>query len=99
MRRVHGTIGFRRFEQLLLGQHLAVEELHRIFTRRLRRVRQARVVPAEVLFTARVGGGHHVARVSSEVEERMLENLARMIAGSELGDGVMHGLVLLVFDL
>ncbi len=88
-----------RFEQLLLGQHLAVEELHRVFALCLRRVRQARVVPAEVLFPARVGGGHHVARVGGEVEERMLENLPRMVAGGELRDGIMHGLVLLVFQL
>ena len=90
-----------RFEQLVLRQHLAVEELHRVFAAILGDgfIRQARVVPAEVLFPARVGGGHHVAGVGGEVEERMLENLACVVAGGELRDGVMHGLVLLVFQL
>ncbi len=62
-------------------------------------VRQSRVVPAEILFSAWVGGGHHVACVGGKVKERMLENLARMVASGELRDGIMHVLVLLVFQL
>ena len=88
-----------RFQQLLFGQHLAVKELDRVFARVCARVGQSRVVPAEVLLAARVGGGHHVAGVGGEIEERMLENLARMVAGGELRDGIMHVLVLLVLQL
>ena len=88
-----------RLEQLLLGQHLAVKELHRIFVRVGGRVGQPHVVPAEVLLPARVGGGHHVAGVGGEVEERMPENLVCVVAGGELRDGVMHVLVLLVLQL
>ena len=65
----------------------------------MRRVGQARVVPAEVFLPARVGGGHHVAGVGGEVEERMLEDLAGVVAGGELRHGVMHVLVLLVLQL
>ncbi len=89
----------KRFEQLLLGQHFAIKKLDGIFTFRLRRIRQASVVPAEVLFTARVGGGHHVACVGSKVKKRVLEDLTRMVAGGELRHRVMHGLVFLVFQL
>ncbi len=65
----------------------------------MRRVGQPHVVPAEVLLPARVGGGHHVAGVGGEVEERMLENLARVVARGELRHGVMHVLILLVLQL
>ena len=56
-------------------------------------------MPAEVLLAARIGGGHHVARVGGEVEERMLEDLAGVVAGGELRHGVMHVLVGLVLQL
>ena len=56
-------------------------------------------MPAEVLDTARIGRGHHVAGVGGEVEERVLEDLAGVVAGRELRHGVMHVLVLLVLDL
>ena len=56
-------------------------------------------MPAEVLLAARVGRGHHVAGVGGEVEERMLEDLARVVARRELRHGVMHVLVLLVLQL
>ena len=82
-----------------LRQHLAVKELDRILVRIRGRVGQPHVVPAEVLLPARVGGGHHVAGVGGEVEERMLENLVRVVAGGELRHGVMHVLVLLVLQL
>ena len=56
-------------------------------------------MPAEVLLPARVGRGHHVAGVGGEVEKRVLENLARVVARGELRHGVMHVLILLVLQL
>ena len=89
----------QRLQQLVLGQHLAVKELDRIFVRVGGHIGQAHVVPAEVLLPARIGGGHHVAGIGGEVEERMLENLVRVVAVGELLDGVMHVLVRLVLQL
>ena len=65
----------------------------------LRLVGQARIVPAEILFPARIGCGHNVAGIGGDVKKRMLENLACMVTGGELRHGVMHVLVLLVFQL
>lgn len=86
-------------QQLLFGQHLAIEELDRVFVRVRGRVHQPHVVPAEVLLAARIGRGHHIARIGGEVEEGVRENLVRVVAGGELCDGVMHVLVGFVFDL
>ena len=89
----------QRLQQLVLRQHFAVEELDRIFVGIRGRVGQPHVVPAEVLFPARVGGGHHVAGVGGEVEERMLENLRCVVAPGELRHRVMHVLIRLVLQL
>ena len=90
----------QRLQQLVLRQHLAVEELDRVFVQSVCGVvGQPGVVPAEVLLPARVGRRHHVAGVGGEVEERMLEDPAGMVAGRELRHGVMHVLVLLVLHL
>ena len=56
-------------------------------------------MPAEILFPARVSGGHHVAGICGEVKERVLENLARMVALGELRNSVMHVLIGLVLQL
>ena len=88
-----------RLQQLLLGQNFAVKELDRIFIRVRGRVGQSHVVPAEILLPARVCGGHHVAGVGGEVKERVLENLARVLALAELRHGVMHVLIGLVLQL
>ena len=88
-----------RLQQVLLGQNFAIEELDRIFIRIRGRVGQSHIVPAEILLPARVGGGHHVAGVGSEVKERVLENLARVLALAELRHRVMHVLIGLVLQL
>ena len=88
-----------RLQQLLLGQNFAVKKLDRIFVRIRGRVGQPHVVPAEILLPARVGGGHHVAGVGGEVKERVLENLARVVALGELRHRVMHVLIGLVLQL
>ncbi len=65
----------------------------------MRRVGQSHIVPAEILLPARVGGGHHVAGVGGEVKERVLENLARVLALAELRHRVMHVLIGLMLQL
>ncbi len=82
-----------------LGAGVSVEKLDRVFVRILCGVGQPRVVPAEVLDPARVGGRHQVARISGEIQEGMLEDPLHVVAGGELRNGVMHILVGLVLQL
>jgi hypothetical protein len=56
-------------------------------------------VPAKVFLPARVGGGFHIAGVGSQVQKRMLKNLARVVALGVLRHGIMHRLVLFVLEL
>jgi hypothetical protein len=55
----------QRLQQMLLRQHLAVEKLDRILVGMGGTVGQPHVVPAKVLFAARVGGGHYASLVSA----------------------------------
>ncbi len=89
----------QRLQQLLLRQHFPVQKLDRVFVGSRRRVPQPHVVPAEVLHPSRIGGGHHVAGVGGEIEERMLEDAVLVVAGGELRHGVMHILIRFVLYL
>ena len=56
-------------------------------------------MPSEVLLAAGISRSHDVAGVGSEVEKRVLEDLASLVTGGELSHGIMHVLILLVFNL
>ena len=89
-----------RFQQMFLGQDLAIEELHRIFFVVLGNglIGQTGVVPTEVLFPARISGRHHVAGIGSKIQEGVLKNHMAVVARSKLSCCVMHVLVLFVLD-
>ena len=89
----------QRLQQLLTRQHLTVKELHRILVLIHGRVGQAHVVRAEVLLLTRVGGSLRLGSVRRQIQEGMLEDFVRVIAGHKLRHGVLHVLIRLMFQL
>lgn len=86
------------FEEVVGGENFAVEEFDGVFTWREGGVGEAGVVPAEVFGAAGVCRGHDIGGVGGDVHEGVLEDFAGVIAGGELGNGVVNGLVGFVFE-
>jgi len=81
---------------LILGQHISVQVFDGILIWVLGNVCQPSVVPSEIVFPTRVRCCHNISSVSSEIKERMLVNLATVIASRILYDCILYCLVLLV---
>ena len=55
-------------------------------------------MPAEIFGAAGISGSHHVGRISSQIAEGVLEDSYCVVTSGELGDGIMHCLVLFVLQ-
>ena len=86
------------FKDCFFGQHIAVEELNRIFRIIFRLVFKTGVMPTKILFFFWIGAHHYIGGVRRDMEKGELEYFIPVIPVRVLYYRIVHSLIFFVFQ-